>query len=499
MIRHMLIFTWIALLILPLPPALAQTSAGGQFDIAPCPVALPDGFVEGEDVVCGTMTVPQAHANPDGPTLRIAVMIVRSLSDNPALDPLLMQTGGPSGSTINDMGSFALGPFGEQIRAQRDIVLIDMRGTMYSEPYLFCEPEFVLDLEVMGAPGDDAAFLYSDMIWAARECQDNWEAQGIDLANFDSLEIAADMVMTMDALGYETFNYYGVSYGTMLGQHLMRDYPDRLRSVILDSVGPLAVNYVTHTPLNADRAFGLLFEQCAADPYCAEQYPALEESLIQAVDRLNESPEVLSVEDSLTSKHYDVLLTGDYLLEILFNLMYSGEAARALPQFITLIAQDNPLVYIYLEDMLPYLYVGDRSESNPLYFAVTCSEAGDWRPPSYDSVQPYIMEAMGAELNELMFCSRYTVPALDDVVNQPVVSDIPTLVLAGEYDPVTPPAWGELVAATFSTAYVYTFPGVGHGALAGGPCPESIMLAFLDDPLQLPDASCIDDLSISFE
>jgi pimeloyl-ACP methyl ester carboxylesterase len=247
----------------PQPASFAPTSCDA-FDLG-----LPAFMLDG--VECGYLTVPELHANPTGPTLRLAVVVFKSTGPNPAPDPLFMAQGGPGGSTID----FASLMFSSPVREKRDIVLFDQRGTLNSRPNLLC-PE-VLDntLTTIEQPLSQEAQLKAE-IAAFDACRQRRLAEGINLAAFNSRENAADVESLRLALGYGPINLYGVSYGTLLAQHVMRDFPASLRSVILDAVVSAAVNPYPQVPLSQSRAFAGVFAACAADPACAADYPQLQ-------------------------------------------------------------------------------------------------------------------------------------------------------------------------------------------------------------------------------
>ncbi len=127
----------------PEPTATVEPTQkpAAPFDEAPCPMELPKNVVEGQDIVCGYVNVPGEHANPDGDTIRLAVAVIKSPSSDPAPDPLVVEAGGPGVSTLASAPSMLASA---NLRAQRDIVLVEQRGTRFSEPYLLCEE--ILDL-----------------------------------------------------------------------------------------------------------------------------------------------------------------------------------------------------------------------------------------------------------------------------------------------------------------------------------------------------------------
>ena len=175
-----------------------------------------------------------------------------------------------------------------------DLVFFDQRGTGYSEPSLAC-PEFIdLTLDILD---DDLSLAQGNQrqLEALAACGDRLLQEGIDLTAYNSAENAADVADLRLVLGYEEWNLYGVSYGTRLAQTIVRDHPEGIRSIILDSAYPLAANIQLETAVNADRAFALFFAGCAADPACAVAYPDLEQVFAELVVQLNESPLVVQV------------------------------------------------------------------------------------------------------------------------------------------------------------------------------------------------------------
>jgi pimeloyl-ACP methyl ester carboxylesterase len=454
---------------------------------APCPLELPESVVQGQDIICGYMTVPEEHDNPDGKTIRLAVAVIKSTSENPAPDPLVVEAGGPGASTLagipSMLGSVALGE-------QRDIVLIEQRGTPYSKPYLLCEEvsDSVVKMLGQGFSDEQAATLLTQ---ALSTCRERLIAGGVNLSAYNSLENTADIVMVLTALGYDEFNFYGISYATMLAQHLMRDNPDRLRSVILDGVAPLSVNGFVQLPNSADRAFRLLFESCAADPVCNHHFPNLETVFFNLVEALNKNPRTVYFAPSKTN----ILMTGDRLIWQLFTNLQRGPIPMLPASIYAMVNGDDSLMASFGIPFLPgSQFISGMSNS------VLCAEETDYTESDWnlEGIYPQIGALIRAGFDVRDECVVWNVEPLSDDASAPAVSDIPTLILSGEFDPNTPPSAGSLVAETLNNAYVYTFPGIAHGALSNSLCAQSITLDFLDDPTHEPDASCIADMGLQF-
>ncbi len=462
----------------------------GTFEEAPCPLELPDSVVEGRDIVCGYVTVPEEHARPDGATIRLAVAVVKSTSDDPAPDPLVVESGGPGISTLASVPSMLVWA---DLRAERDIVFVEQRGTRYSEPFLYCGElqELLPNILTRDVGIEEEVSLEVEALAA---CRARLVDDGIDLSAYDSLENAADIVTALEALGYAEFNFYGVSYATMLAQHIMRDSPNSLRSVILDSVAPLSVNGYVQWPNSADRAFRLLFESCAADAACNEHFPELESVFFGLVEELNRTPDTVRF---ATVGDLDVVLTGDRFLWLVQMGLQRGPIP-ILPAAIYAAAEgDYSLLTGLGAPSLPSsMFISAVGMAN----SVLCAEEADYTEADFDleGVHPQIAALIPHGYDVHDYCSVWNVEPLPVAAAAPVVSDIPTLVMSGQFDPNTPPMGGDIVAETLSNSYVYAFPGMTHSVLSDSLCAQSIILDFLDDPAEEPDAGCIDDMRVQF-
>lgn len=169
-------------------------------------------------------------------------------------------------------------------------------------------------------------------------------AEGIDLKQYNTLTNAADLEDLRLALGYEQWNLLGSSYGTRLALTAMREYPQGIRSVVLDSTRPLQINE-SQTPADAERAFQTLFRGCAADPTCNAAYPDLERVFYDLVEQLNTKPVTLPGIDPFTGRTYDVLINGDTMISTLFQAMYSTEIIPLLPRAIYDAARKGSSIY----------------------------------------------------------------------------------------------------------------------------------------------------------
>jgi pimeloyl-ACP methyl ester carboxylesterase len=479
--------------------AQAQTGQENIYEIASCPFDVPEGVVEGKGLICGYATVPEQHTRPDGHSLRLPVVIFPSTAANPAPDPLVLNAGGPGESNIDSFLEAMAGEIGQPILARRDVVIIEIRGTRYAEPNLLCPEtaDFQLAALHKNLSDADATKLQLETIQA---CHDRLVNEGVNLAAYNSLESANDIALVTSALGYEQFNLYGNSAGTLLAQHVMRDYPDRLRSVIIGSVLPLAMPDVSFMPATASEALYKLLARCQEDKNCAAAFPNLEAELWQTFDQLNTNPVTITLQNPASAEPYDFLLTGDRLAQWLFAIMYDTHLPEQLPFMLHRIIEGD---YSLIENM-PEFFLPDSSFSVGFQYSIFCSEHAAYNPEDIATDGPYpsfqqAVAAMwfGPRILPLV-CQVWDVPTLDNYVDEPVRTTVPTLLLSGEFDHVTPPPFADMVAENLENAYAYTFPGIAHSPVDGGTCPVSIVLDFLNDPTTAPNAACIDEMNLRF-
>jgi pimeloyl-ACP methyl ester carboxylesterase len=442
-----------------------------------------------EGTRCGYLTVPQEHGKKSSSTkkLRLAVVIYKSKVEPAQPDPLFIAQGGPGGSTIDTYAPILME---SSIRNGRDIVLFDQRGTMHSDPQLTC-PEFSLESLTALQTNQTKEKRQQLSLEAAKACYDRLVAQGIDLSAFNSRENAADIEALRQALGYQRINLYGVSYGTLLALHTMRYFPSSLRSVVLDAVAPLQTNYIAESPRSAHNAFEKLFKSCQADEACRQAYPDLKQVYLNTVTYLNELPITIQLTHPKTQQKIQVLLDGDTFQNTLFRLLYISPFLPALPKLIQDVADGNyDLLSLFLS-----LLVFDDSTSLGMFFSVVCTEYDQFTPSDSATPQsPIALQKYWETENIEKVCGLWKVK--QTVTNHtPVKSDIPTLVLSGAFDPITPETFALMTAKTLSRSYSFTFPNVGHGVMFTGECQDQILEEFLQNPLKPPQASCLSSLN----
>ncbi len=472
----LLALAWIGLL---LPGRARAGEPVPRFEPAPCPVPAFQG------VECGYLVVPEDRADPASRTIRLAIAILPARSDAPAPDPVVFLTGGPGASALASLMSWRDSPF----REKRRLILVEQRGTRYAEPALDCpkvDQALVENMTLALPAGQEIA----REVEAAARCRDRLQAEGVNLAAYHSAASAADLADLRRVLGYDQWNLLGVSYGTRLALTVMRDQPQGVRSVILNSpFPPQADTYVEMVP-NAQQAFHALFADCQADPRCRAAYPDLEGQFYRTLEEANARPIAVAIH----TPPGRVQLTAKDIIAGFYATLRAPQTNALLPFVLSQIAARNQ------EALAPMVESGLATltdSSRGMLHSVECYEEAPFNPPeaiqAAAQVQPILLDYLPIHF-DLAICQVWPSGQAGPLEDAPVHSDIPTLLLAGEYDPYTPPSWAERAAATLPNGYVYEFPGVGHGPLKFLPCAQEIALAFLDDPTVAPAADCIAEL-----
>lgn len=490
--KQLIIISWLlgiaVLLMIGRSNAAAQATRFTEaFEREECWFDSPIAILSPE-IECGYVTVPERHDQPNGRVIRLPVGVIRAKTDAPNPDPLFLAQGGPGGD------AFAIFPVlvGQSAdHLNRDLVIFNQRGTLYAQPSLLCTESFDAAGDILTLSTEKAD---TRSLAALTACYDRLTSEGIDLSAYNSLENAADVEDIRAALGYDAYNFYGVSYGTLLGLHLMRDQPEHLRSVILDGVVPTDVNFIEQVAANTDRVFTKVIQACENDEMCRVTYPHLEERFFQLVKTLNESPITISVEDPEMGNIVDAYLDGDTLVDVLFQAFYLPDSYAIFPKLVSNLEQGD---YTFVQGILP-LFAFDRTFSEGMYYSVICAEDADFKASdaNVDGIRPFFAEGAEGEMQSYLdACAIWEVDQLPPSVDEAVISDIPTLLFSGYYDPITPPIFADLVAESLSNAYSIVQPTGSHGAAFDNACTNDILRQFLENPDQEPDSSCKDEIS----
>ncbi|MEM7798670.1 MAG: alpha/beta hydrolase [Chloroflexota bacterium] len=455
-------------------------------------------FRSSAEVRCGDLIVPENRAYPvHGITIHVA--IISSYSDQPEPDPLVYLTGGPGEPTLDFTDQHIIS-FNEVLK-QRDLILFDQRGVGHSSPSLDCH-------EIAETERTHREIIYADFstsnelfLDAWQTCRDRLVSEGVDLSAYNSAAVTADLEDLFSLLEYDMWNLYGTSYGGRLALTAMReDTQGIIRSVILDSPLPPHIDTLSELGPNTAGIFELLFERCAAFENCADTYPSLPEDFYALVDKLNDDPISLVVNDYNHQETFLRPLNGYELIDVLFYMMYSPYEIKYVPQIVDHLDDGRTQ---RISRMLSQL-LAHQATSEGMAMSVLCTEEFPFVDEQHlanqldglpDSIKTYAKTSIEFNQNA---CDIWAIDPQPVIEMEPVKSDIPTLILAGDYDPITPPHYAQSAASYLGQTHYIEFEGLSHGIIWTSRCSKELISLFLNDPLAYPESDCKDPGNLGF-
>ncbi len=465
-----------------------------SFEPIACPAELPDDY----QPRCGTVTVPMDWQTGEG-SVTLTVAIFASTAEEPASDPVVYLEGGPGGHALETL-VYSTEDLLEPLLARGDVVVLDQRGAGLSLPRLHCPETIKATRELEDIPIVEDVESKRRYNEALASCRQRLIDSGVDLAAFNSVNNAHDIEAVRVALGHRQWNLFGVSYGTRLALEVMRQHPDGIRSVILDSVYPPEVDSVAENPQTFIDAYMKVARSCRSEANCASQGD-LVERFQELVQQLQVAPERVVVTDFVTGETDEVYLTGDALVGIITQALYSPTWFSDLPELASDLERGRTHV---AEQFMSQQRTLERYFSDAMFYAISCRDEISFAdpaqvvdPPDPFGLRPEFDLASNVGTNAFETCEAFANGQGPPSANQPVVSDIPTLLLAGEFDPVTPVAWARSAAEGLSRGSLVVAPNASHGVF-GTPCGMSVIVAYLNEPGVDPPSGCLVGDTIQF-
>ncbi|NNE65084.1 MAG: alpha/beta fold hydrolase [Pyrinomonadaceae bacterium] len=447
----------------------------------PCPIEI-QGDVPNE---CAYLVVWENRTIKNR-TIRLPFVRLKTNAKNPKPDPVLYTAGGPGVSSLRRArGSKYLKAY----MVERDFIVFEQRGTRYAKPSLLC-PEVDQSIREVGAAGLKGKAASKKRIEAVSLCRDRLIKSGVDLSAYDSKSSAEDIDDLRKVLGIKKLNLFGISYSTRLMLNVMRSHPDGIRSVVLDSVLPPSVNWDETGIDGVVRSLNLLFKRCKNDKLCSTKYPDLETVFYGLIKRLNKKPLRIPVVDKKSNESVEVEINGSDIASIAYDALNYPDAISGLPSRIYAISKGNL-------DSLGSFAATKLSGDGFIWgmrYSVWCREEMPFQDPDRIASQTKRysrLKGFSIQPDFVEICRVWNVPPADPLENEPVVSDIPTLVLGGSYDPNTPPLWGKLVTENLSRSFFFEFPDMGHLINFNSGCGIGMIGSFFVDPSKAPDSTCI--------
>lgn len=446
----------------------------GELDFRECRL---EGERRWRHLQCARLSVPETGSESDS----IELLIVRlpAAGARVAEDPLLAIAGGPGQAASESF--LWLDRSLADLNQRRSLYLVDQRGTGHSRPQ-HCALDGLADKWLGGEATDYAAL--------AERCLEHFRG---DPARYTTEQAVADLERVRRALGLAQWNLYGVSYGTRVAQHYMRTHPGAVRSAVLDGVLPLDRAVGTHLALNSQAALEALLTRCERSAPCARAHPELEQQLNSLFRRLESGPVQVRYRDPHSGERERLAFTRTRLAVLIRLALYRDRLQALLPPMLARAARDGD--FGPLARLSRRLDPADRLALG-MHNSVVCAEDVPFYPdqPEPGSADTYLGTQVFEGLREL--CRHWPVPPAPASFKQPLESDIPTLLLSGELDPITPPAFAEQVARGLSRSLHRVAPGRAHHVGTQG-CAPRLIAQFVEagDPEALAGEECLERLS----
>ncbi len=458
---------------------VASPSSSNTSPLKPCKVAGVN-----EEVLCGKLSVFENRKTRTGRRIDLNVVVLPALEAGERDAPLFDLQGGPGLAATATARWYATDL--REYRRRRDVVLVDQRGTGASNPLTCGEYE----------PKEYLAEMYP--VEYVRECRKKLERVA-DLTQYTTPVAMDDLDDVRAWLGYDRINLIGLSYGTRAALVYLRQHPEHVRAVVLQSVAPTYARLPMYHSPTAQRAMLLLLGECEADKACAAAYPRVREELNEVLDRLARRPARVNHVLPVSKRAVEVTITRDVFTEKLRSRMYTPAGQRRLPYVIHRAAQNDFTPFLKMtirEDDPSSAPSPDPEIADGMYLSVTCAED-----------VPFIDTKEAERVSRPTFFGDYRIRQQQRACSlwprggvpagylDPVSSDAPVLILDGNLDPVTPPEWGRQVASHLPNSKFVLIPHNAHviDGLTNVECYDRVILDFLRRASAAGlDTSCLD-------
>ena len=413
-------------------------------------------------VRCGSVPRALDPSRPEGPRIAVHYVVIPALARRRLGDPVFLLAGGPGQSAIALAGP-AMGLL-QRLGNRRDLVFVDQRGTGESAP-LYCDESRRLPLAEQAEP--------ERQVQRLEACRRLLQSLPHGDLRFYTTPLAMqDLDAVREALGAEQINLVGASYGTRAALDYQRQFPARVRRLVLDGVAPADMALPASSGLDSQAALDALFEDCDAQPACAAAHPKLRQVW---TDLLAALPQRTQIAHPVTGDIEGFSVTRDMLLASVRAPLYNPALAAALPEAIAHASQGRFAPLLGLNSVQGVRKATRIAEG--MHFSVLCAE--DF--PRLGSA-PVLARDFGDSTQRSVkrICADWPRGDVAPAYYEVTPSRAPALLLSGGLDPATPPRHGARVAAALgANARHVVVPNAGHGVLGIG-CMRDVLYRFID-------------------
>jgi len=455
----------------------------GELDFQPCSlqVAMSATTVSAQ---CATLKVAENPAQPTGRQIELALAWIPAKGEAEP-DPVFMLAGGPGQSALESYPQ--LHPVFADVIKKRNVVLVDQRGTGKSNP-LVCK-----DASGKSAVAENEAIAELDLNKArsfAKHCADQM-AKSADPRFYSTGYAIGDLDIVRRKIGADKINLYGISYGTRVAQQYAKRFPQHVRSIVLDGVAPNSLILGAEHAINLENALNLHFARCASDKVCKQRFGNPRQKLDALRAQLAIAPMTVNYSDPMSGEAKQEKLNVAALASVARMYAYSPMTASMLPLLLTQAAQGNGAPLMAQAQMMNESM--NEAIMHGMQLSVICSEDADELKEDPAAANTLIGNSMIGFLKAQCEVWPHAKRAAD--FREPLKGNMPVLLLSGEFDPVTPPRYGNEVAKFLPNSRHVIVKGQGHNVMPVG-CGPKIFARFIDsaDAKKL-DISCLDTLA----
>lgn len=463
---------------------------------------------------CGYLQVPEDRSVSNGRTVTLPFVVFKASSPQADEPPVLVTGGGGPG---NPYGIDPEEPdkidkytwynyFYMSIDDGRDLIVMDNRGVGSARPRLDCpEVEDAVILLLKRLTSEEESV--KELAKAYGHCKERLQKNGVDLGAYNSVSAAQDIEDLRISLGLSKLNVYGISYGTRIALTYLREFPESVHALVLDSIEPPEVKWYEAAPREDFESLKRVFDLCSQDQSCQLRYGEdLYERFEEFLATLDENPTKIRITDSRNFQPVEIWLTSGLVVASIFSAIYDEDNIGAIPRavtalmngstdYMTELVRDEYVKGITIESLDEGAYASyecyDEFSSND--FSVALKEASTYPLQKYMNVSWILLEKA--------VCEIWDVGPNDSVEANPVSSDVPALLYVGELDPATPRSWARSAAQFLPNSRIRVWDGIAHGVLAASECADSVAAIFLSNPSEDPfSLDCLEkENPVSFE
>lgn len=433
-------------------------------------------------ILCGKLSVFENRETNTGRKIDLNIIVIPAIQKNESKPPIFYFEGGPGLAATNAAPFYA--DSANPYRLQHDIVLIDVRGTGDSNPLHCRQLQYKEGLE------QQLSEMYPTQ--NVMDCYDSL-SQFADLTQYTTTNMAIDIDEVRKWLGYDKITLFGLSYGGRLAQVYMKMFPNSVESCVLWSPTKTSSRMPLYHAQYAEASIKKIFEDCKEDSLCNKTFQNIENEFRELIKRGNQEPFKFEIK-SQSGENKTIAIPLHSFNSKIRSLMYSPYGIRQIPFIIhqSYLGNWQPFISLFPADSS-----FDSFLAEGLYLCVTCTEDVPYiTNQEADSLTAGTFMGDYRIQQQLNACKYWTKGSIPKDFFDPVESNIPTLVLSGYFDPVTPPSMAEQIVITLPNSFLIPIRTMSHRfeGLSNPECFNKMVIDFFNNPYKEPNSDCSNEM-----